>query len=81
MILSEEEYNCALNAFLKKTGCIGQNDSVAFKWLTVSSTDISTMLTVWLFAYALDSYVHNESAENYITESQAIAMLDKSYTF
>lgn len=78
MLLTENEYNCALDEFLKSLSCVMHNDTINTVWMTsknkLSQADAAYL---WLCVFTLDHYVYG-ATDNYITESQLLAIFSKA---
>lgn len=79
MTLTNTEFRCLYGKLLEKFSCAGYNQCIADLWqsnkVKINSKDLDLL---WLFVYALDFYEHFDTAVNYITEQQAMAMFAKA---
>lgn len=77
MILTTAEFNRGKDKVLKLFSRLWYNDMLSNKWRTVRTEKKADAKLVWLFTWALDTYTHSDSAENYITEDQVMHMFKK----
>ncbi len=77
MILTTAEYNHKRDQLLKLFSRLWYNDMISNVWLTQRTEKKKDAKLVWLFVWALDTYEHSATADNYITEKQVADIFKK----
>lgn len=77
MILTTSEFNNKRDQVLKTFSNLWYTDMISSKWRLSREKPKTNTKLLWLFVWALDTYEHSATAENYITEEQVLLIFKK----
>lgn len=78
MILTISEYNCELDELLELFACAEYSQMINEIWRVKSGVSKKDADLIWLFVFALNSWDHDDSAVNYLTEQQMMDILSRA---
>lgn len=77
MILTTAEFNSKRDQVLELFSRLWYNDMLANKWRSTRTEKKKDAKLIWLFTWALDTYEHLSTAENYLIEDQVLHIFKK----
>lgn len=80
MLLTDAEFTIALQRFIDKFACAELDNANGEKWLIKVKISAYKAKLLYLYFYAVSTYIHSDLIDNYLTEKQVLEIFSKANT-